>query len=145
MFMGYFAYYFQVYRWPSRLLKDLSLVIYNFLWSRFVDKRKPVVVAWANCCKPQSDGELGLLDLRMFNEAHLKKLTWSFINKDSFVFKFLRDRFLKDHFHLFSGDALRLVLFYVPICIPFCLSLFGLLEITLRCSFGRIIGLVYLN
>ena len=37
-------------------------------------------------------------DLRIFNEALLKKLTWSFINEDSFVFKFLKDRFLKDHF-----------------------------------------------
>ena len=39
---------------------------------------------------------LGLRDLRMFNEALIKKL--SFINEDSFLFKFLRDRFLKDHF-----------------------------------------------
>ena len=96
--MGYLAYYFQVYRWPLRLLKDLTSPIHNFLWSGSVDKKKLVVIAWADCRKPQSDSGLGLHDLRMSNEALLKKLAWSFINEDSFVFKVLRDRFLKDLF-----------------------------------------------
>ena len=103
-----------------------------------------MVVALVDCCKPRSNGGLTLRDLRIFNEARLKKITWSFINEDSFVFKFLRDRFLKDCFSPIEWQRSSVGYVLYSHLQSFCLSLFGLLEVTLRCSFGRIIGLVRL-
>ncbi|KAK2638449.1 hypothetical protein Ddye_026244 [Dipteronia dyeriana] len=42
---GAFLHSFQVYRWPSSLLKDLTVVIRNFFWTGSIDGRKSVQVA----------------------------------------------------------------------------------------------------
>ena len=88
--MGQMVYSFQVYRWPTSILTDLTSTICNFLWSRSINVRKPVTVSWKSCCKPKIDGGLGLRGLKKLNETLLKKITWSLITEDSYVFQFLR-------------------------------------------------------
>ncbi|PON44754.1 hypothetical protein PanWU01x14_264430 [Parasponia andersonii] len=96
--MGQLSYSFQVYRWLVTLLKDLTSSIRNFLWSGSSKIVKLVVVSWRMYCKPKEDEGLGLQDLITLNSALLKKLSWSLMVDDSFVFKFLRGRFFSNGF-----------------------------------------------
>ncbi|PON91264.1 hypothetical protein TorRG33x02_128270 [Trema orientale] len=96
--MGQLSYSFQVHRWPISLLKDLISTIQNFLWSGSIKDSKPVIVSWWMCCKPKQEGGLGLRDPRFLNLALLKKLSWSLLTDDSFVYKFLRGRFFSTGF-----------------------------------------------
>ena len=54
-----------------------------------MDSRKSIVVAWKKVRRPCVDGGLGLRDLKLRNEALLKKLAWNALTKDSQVFRFL--------------------------------------------------------
>ena len=63
-----------------------------------MDSRKSIVVAWKKVCRPCVEGGLGLRDLRIQNEALLKKLAWNVLTEDSQVFRFLRARFFKDQY-----------------------------------------------
>ncbi|KAK3212710.1 hypothetical protein Dsin_017416 [Dipteronia sinensis] len=70
------------------------------------EENKLIRVAWDRCCKPYSQGGLGLKDLGLLNDSLLKKLTWKFMTSQSFAFSFLRERYLtqlrKSH-----GDLLK--------------------------------------
>ncbi|PON76692.1 hypothetical protein PanWU01x14_033780, partial [Parasponia andersonii] len=50
------------------------------------------------CYKSKEDGGLGLRDPRILNAALLKKLSWSLLTDDSFIFRFLRGRFFSNGF-----------------------------------------------
>lgn len=65
-----------VYSWPISLLKDLERMIWNFIWSGDVDKRKLVTVAWHKTCRPFNERGLGLRSLRTLNEAANLKVFW---------------------------------------------------------------------
>ena len=78
--MGSFLHSFQVYHWPSSLLKDLNDAIQNLFWTGSIDGCKSVQVAWKSCCKPTDSGGLGVKglgvkDLGILNKAMLKKFT----------------------------------------------------------------------
>ena len=96
--MGSLNYYFQIYKWPSSLLSLLVRSIQNFLWTGNSDSRKAIVVSWKKVCKPCVDGGLGLRDLRLQNEALLKKLAWNVLTEESQVYRFLHARFFKEHY-----------------------------------------------
>ncbi|KAK3184200.1 hypothetical protein Dsin_031486 [Dipteronia sinensis] len=72
--MGSFLHSFQVYRWPSSLLKDLNDAIRNF----FLD--------WFDRWSTKDSGGLGVKDLGLLNRAMLKKFTWRMLTEESFVF-----------------------------------------------------------
>ncbi|PON39040.1 hypothetical protein PanWU01x14_307900 [Parasponia andersonii] len=50
------------------------------------------------CCKSKEDEGLGIRDPSILNAAFLKKLSWSLMTSDSFVFRFLRERFFSSGF-----------------------------------------------
>ena len=79
-------------------MRKLTSSIRNFLWSGSSKTSKLVTVAWSKCCTPKEDGGLGLRDPSILNEALLKKLAWSLMTSDSFVYRFLRDRFFSNGF-----------------------------------------------
>ena len=63
-----------------------------------MDSRKSIVVAWKKVYKSYVEDGLGLHDLRLQNEALLKKLAWNVLIEDSQGFRFLRAWFFKDHY-----------------------------------------------
>ncbi|KAK3199937.1 hypothetical protein Dsin_023352 [Dipteronia sinensis] len=96
--MGSFLHSFQVYRWPSSLLKDLNAAIRNIFWTGSIDGLKSVQVAWKSCYRTKDSGGLGVKDLGLLNKAMLKKFTWRMLTAESFVFTYLRARFFtQDH------------------------------------------------
>ena len=96
--MGQLMYSFQVYKWLTVFLKDLTSSIRNFLWSGSSKTTKPIVASWKMCCKSKDNGGLGLRDPIVLNAALLKKLAWSLMTLESFVFRFLRGRFFSKGF-----------------------------------------------
>ncbi|KAK3230190.1 hypothetical protein Dsin_002071 [Dipteronia sinensis] len=91
---GSFVHSFMIYKWPSSLLRLVNLKLRNFLHTGSCEETKLIRVAWNRCCKPYSQGGLGLKDLGLLNDSLLKKLTWKFMTSESFVFSFLRKRYL---------------------------------------------------
>ena len=120
--MGSFLHSFQVYRWPSSLLKDLNAAIQNFFWTGSTDGRKSVQVAWKSCCRPKDSGGLGVKDLGILNKVMLKKFTWRMLTEESFVFTYLRARFFTQDHRPRSWDVVSFVwpglkLHYIPLMI----------------------------
>ena len=92
---GSFVHSFMIYKWPSSLLSLINRKLRNFLWTGSCEETKLVWVAWYRCCRPYSQGGLGLKDLRLLNDSLLRNFTWKFMTSDSFAFTFLRERYLK--------------------------------------------------
>ncbi|XP_061363985.1 uncharacterized protein LOC133307489, partial [Gastrolobium bilobum] len=56
----------------------------NFIWGDLESKRKAHYVAWEVMCQPKDRGGLGIINLRVQNEAFMHKLTWQITrDKDS--------------------------------------------------------------
>lgn len=53
-----------IYRWPTSILKDLPLAIWNFIWTGFINHSKSIIVAWNLCCRPFRLGGLGMKNLK---------------------------------------------------------------------------------
>ncbi|KAK2665839.1 hypothetical protein Ddye_004413 [Dipteronia dyeriana] len=89
-----FVHSFMIYKWPSSLLRLVNRKLRFFLWTGSCEETKLIRVAWGRYCKPYSQGGLGLKDLGLLNDSLLKKLTWKFMTSETFVFSFLRERYL---------------------------------------------------
>jgi ribonuclease HI len=92
---GSFVHSFMIYKWPSSLLSLINRKLRNFLWTGSCEETKLVRVAWDRCCRPYSQGGLGLKDLGLLNDSLLRKFTWKFMTSDGFAFSFLRERYLR--------------------------------------------------
>ncbi|KAK3204635.1 hypothetical protein Dsin_018681 [Dipteronia sinensis] len=92
---GSFMHSFMIYKWPSSLLSLNNRKLRNFLWTGSCKENKFVRVTWDQCCRPYSQGGLGLKDLGLLNDLLLWKFTWKFMTSYSFAFSFLRERYLK--------------------------------------------------
>ncbi|KAK1549712.1 hypothetical protein Q3G72_006607 [Acer saccharum] len=92
---GSFVHSFMIYKWPSSLLSLINRKLRNFLWTGSCEETKLVRVAWYRCCRPYSQGGLGLKDLGLLNDSLLWKFTWKFMTSDSFAFTFLWERYLR--------------------------------------------------
>ncbi|XP_042482204.1 uncharacterized protein LOC122062621 [Macadamia integrifolia] len=86
---------FSVYWWPSELIKIMEKWIRNFIWTGDVDTCRSIIVSWDQCCKPKSEGGLGLRRLREINEALLSKAVWKTKHDDDPTYRFLKARFTK--------------------------------------------------
>ena len=83
------------------------LAIRNFLKTGLVENRKSVTVTWKKCCLFwKKKGDIGVKDLLTVYKALLKKFTWKLMNSSSFVFTFMRLKYLHniDLLELWSQD-----------------------------------------
>jgi len=56
-------YSITVYSWPVSLLKELERYVRNFIWSRDLNSKELVTVAWKNVYSPVDEGGLGIRSL----------------------------------------------------------------------------------
>ncbi|KAM1304224.1 hypothetical protein ACFX2F_021920 [Malus domestica] len=100
---GILVYSFQIYAWPTNLLREVQGWIRNFFWSGDPLKRGMPLIAWSSCCKLKDEGGLGIRDLFESNRSLLLKRCWDVIYSSSPASDWLRNRFLKDNFHLLKS------------------------------------------
>lgn len=55
-------YIFHVYLWPIILLKKLTQMIKNFIWSGDINQQKICTASWKVVCKPIEEGGLAIKD-----------------------------------------------------------------------------------
>ena len=67
------TYAMSCFRLPSRLIKEIEVLIRRFWWGQDGDKGKMHWLPWNTLCKAKTNGGLGLRELGMFNEALLAK------------------------------------------------------------------------
>ncbi|XP_061352790.1 uncharacterized protein LOC133297639 [Gastrolobium bilobum] len=65
---------------PVHVCNDIEKMQRNFIWRDEESKRKAHYVAWEQMCQPKECGGLGIINLRLQNEAFMHKLAWLIVN-----------------------------------------------------------------
>ncbi|KAK3204953.1 hypothetical protein Dsin_018999 [Dipteronia sinensis] len=115
---GSFVHSFMIYKWPSSLLSLIHSKLRNFLWTGSCEETKLVRVAWDRCCRPYSQGGLGLKDLGLLNDSLLRKFTWKFLTSDILLSHFFKRGILGSCRSLKEGLILGMVVFLARLLIP---------------------------
>ncbi|CAM8902499.1 unnamed protein product [Rhodiola kirilowii] len=74
------SYWMRVLVFPSCVLKKISAICRNFLWSGTLSGKRNLV-AWKKVCKPKEEGGLGIMNLCHFNKALLLGQIWDLVRK----------------------------------------------------------------
>lgn len=76
------------FKLPTSLCHDIEVMIKNFFWEQWDDRRKIHWKNWETLCLPKNEGGMGFKELRKFNEAMLAKQVWRLIHdKDSLFYR----------------------------------------------------------
>lgn len=69
---------------PITVIKQIDKYRKHRLWREFdINSKKPLKAAWKLVSTPKEEGGLGVLDLRVHNEALLLKHPYKFFNKEN--------------------------------------------------------------
>ncbi|KAL9670582.1 hypothetical protein QQ045_008135 [Rhodiola kirilowii] len=91
------SYWMRVLIFPKCVLKKISAICRNYLWTGAASRRRNLVT-WKVVCKPKHVGGLGILNLSIFNKALLLGQFWDVAQKkDSMWIKWMNIYFFKDH------------------------------------------------
>ena len=66
---------------PIGIIKQLERIQGQCPWRKFGNGHAPSLAAWGLVCRPKNKGSLGVLNLRIHNEAMLLKIVSKFYNK----------------------------------------------------------------
>ncbi|CAM8886477.1 unnamed protein product [Rhodiola kirilowii] len=90
------SYWMRVLTFPKGVLKKISAICRNYLWSGAAAGKRNLV-AWKEVCKPKHVGGLGIMNLSVFNRALLLGHIWDVAQKkDSLWIKWMNNYFFKD-------------------------------------------------
>ncbi|XP_061342057.1 uncharacterized protein LOC133288347 [Gastrolobium bilobum] len=74
-------YHMQNNSLPIHVCQEIEKLQRNFIWGDSYAKRKAHYVAWEQLYEPKECGGLGIINLRVQNEAFMQKRAWMLINK----------------------------------------------------------------
>jgi len=97
---GSLSYSFQVYRWPSSLLKLIDKWVRNFILKSDIDKQDFVIVNWDTIFNPESEGGLQVVNFHLENKAYLLRLAWNFAYNYCYWISLIKARFLKSKYQI---------------------------------------------
>ena len=72
------TYFLSLFPIPASMANRIEKLQRDFLWGGIGDEPKFHLVKWATICTPIASGDLGIIKVRLFNEALLGKWLWRF-------------------------------------------------------------------
>jgi len=95
---GSLSYNFQVYKWPSSLLKLVDKWVRNFIWAGDINKKGFVTVNWGTISNLNSKGGLQVINFQLENKAYLLRFAWEFTYNYRPWISLMKARFLKSKY-----------------------------------------------
>ena len=75
------TYFLSLFPIPVEVANRIEKLQRDFLWSGIGEEHNLHVVKWSKVCLPLQHGELGVKNLRTFNQALLGKWLWRYGNE----------------------------------------------------------------
>ncbi|XP_074291134.1 uncharacterized protein LOC141617901 [Silene latifolia] len=69
-------YWAHIFILPSSILKKITQICRNFLWTRLDNDKGSILVSWDQICQTKKHGGLGVTDIIRWNKAALGKYIW---------------------------------------------------------------------
>ncbi|GAV91954.1 zf-RVT domain-containing protein, partial [Cephalotus follicularis] len=106
------TYWCNTFLLPIRTIKDCERILRTFLWGG-TGRGK---VNWADVCKPQEEGGLGIKDARKWNKALLLKQIWNLLGLLSWSWRqlLMLRPLASQHLKYICGNGERFSLWYDP-------------------------------
>ncbi|XP_020684802.1 uncharacterized protein LOC110101296 [Dendrobium catenatum] len=79
---------------PKNCCKIITKICLRFLFSRDISEKKLHIIAWKDTCIPKTKGGLGLPSMESLSHGFSYSIIWRFLNEDSLLFSWWRNRFL---------------------------------------------------
>ncbi|XP_049381419.1 uncharacterized protein LOC125845987 [Solanum stenotomum] len=90
----YWSFIFQL---PKKVLKSITAVCRNFLWSGQENTTKSQLISWEKVCRSKKEEGLGIVDCMIWNEAAIAKYVWNIAKKaDNLWVKWVNQIYLKE-------------------------------------------------
>ena len=95
---GMVQFWVTIFPMPQAVIKQITCMCRNFLWTGNVSRSKSALVAWKTICLPKNEGGLGVLDIQACNNSFLAKQLWSIhLKQDSIWLRWLHHFYLHTH------------------------------------------------
>ncbi|XP_019251156.1 PREDICTED: uncharacterized protein LOC109230079 [Nicotiana attenuata] len=78
---GMQAYRAQLFPIPSKVLKTIDAYYRSYVWSGSNTITKKAPVAWDRVCMPKSMGGIGIINIKLWNQASQIKTCWDVVHK----------------------------------------------------------------
>ncbi|KAH0737756.1 hypothetical protein KY290_036461 [Solanum tuberosum] len=75
------TYWSSMFMLPKQILKGITEVCRNFIWSGKVNTNRALLVAWDLVCRTKEEGGLGITECVIWNEAAVAKYVWNIAQK----------------------------------------------------------------
>ncbi|XP_011016272.1 PREDICTED: uncharacterized protein LOC105119785, partial [Populus euphratica] len=95
---GMVHFWLNIFPVPDTVIKQITSLCRNFLWTGNVSRSKSALVAWRTVCLPKVEGGLGLFDIKACNNSYLAKHIWNIhLKADSIWIQWVHHYYLHSH------------------------------------------------
>ncbi|GAV92977.1 hypothetical protein CFOL_v3_36355, partial [Cephalotus follicularis] len=77
------VYWCSTFILPAEVIRECERTLRRFLWGGKGTNQKRSLVKWTKICLPRSEGGLGVISLKAWNQALLLKQIWNILNDHS--------------------------------------------------------------
>jgi len=94
---GMVQFWLSIFLMPESVIKQITCICRNFLWTGSIIRNKSALVAWKNVCLPKAEGGLGLYNITARNNCFLVKQLWNIhLKADSIWICWVHHFYLQD-------------------------------------------------
>jgi len=74
---GMVQFWVSIFPMPCAVIRHITCLCRNFLWTGDICRSKSALVAWKTVCLPKNEGGLGLLNIQISNNSFIAKQLWN--------------------------------------------------------------------
>jgi hypothetical protein len=95
---GMVQFWVSIFPMPCAVIRQITCLCRNFLWTGNTRRNKFALVAWKTVCLPKHEGGLGLLDIQVRNNCYIAKHLWNIhLKQDSIWIRWIHHFYLNTH------------------------------------------------